>query len=59
MERGPIRYAKSGDVNIAYQVTGEGPFDLVVGHGFFSHLELDWAHPLLVASTSACRRLPA
>ena len=27
----PIRYAKSGDVNIAYQVTGDGPFDLVLG----------------------------
>jgi pimeloyl-ACP methyl ester carboxylesterase len=41
----PIRYAKSGDVNIAYQVTGDGPFDLVLVHGFFSHLELDWEHP--------------
>jgi pimeloyl-ACP methyl ester carboxylesterase len=41
----PIRYAKSGDVNIAYQVTGEGPFDLVLVHGFFSHLEIDWEHP--------------
>jgi hypothetical protein len=25
-----IRYAKSGDINIAYQVVGEGPRDLVV-----------------------------
>ena len=41
----PIRYAKSGDVNIAYQVTGDGPFDLVLVPGFFSHLELDWEHP--------------
>jgi pimeloyl-ACP methyl ester carboxylesterase len=41
----PIRYAKSGDVNIAYQVTGEGPIDLVLVHGFLSHLELDWEHP--------------
>jgi pimeloyl-ACP methyl ester carboxylesterase len=45
VERGPIRYARSGDVNIAYQVTGEGPFDLVLVHGFFSHLEVDWEHP--------------
>jgi class 3 adenylate cyclase len=37
----PIRYARSGDVNIAYDVTGAGPFDLVVVHGFFSHLEID------------------
>ena len=26
----PVRYARSGDVNIAYQVTGDGPFDLVL-----------------------------
>ncbi len=45
MDREPIRYAKSGDVNIAYQVTGEGPFDLVLVHGFYSHLEVDWDHP--------------
>jgi class 3 adenylate cyclase len=43
----PIRYARSGDVHIAYQVTGEGPFDLVVVHGFFSHLEIDWELPAL------------
>ena len=40
----PIRYARSGDVNIAYQVTGEGPFDLVLVPGFFSHLEIDREH---------------
>ncbi|HUF02524.1 MAG TPA: adenylate/guanylate cyclase domain-containing protein [Gaiellaceae bacterium] len=43
----PVRYAKSGDVNIAYQVTGDGPFDLVVVAGFFSHLEVDVEHPSL------------
>jgi class 3 adenylate cyclase/dienelactone hydrolase len=41
----PIRYARSGDVNIAYQVTGAGAFDLVLVPGFFSHLEIDWEHP--------------
>ncbi len=41
----PISYARSGDVNIAYQVTGDGPFDLVLVPGFFSHLEIDWEHP--------------
>ncbi|MGH3134184.1 MAG: adenylate/guanylate cyclase domain-containing protein [Gaiellaceae bacterium] len=41
----PIRYARSGDVNVAYEVTGEGPFDLVLVPGFFSHLEIDWEHP--------------
>jgi class 3 adenylate cyclase len=39
--RAPIRYARSGDVNIAYQITGDGPFDLVLVPGFFSHLEID------------------
>jgi len=40
-----IRYAKSGAVNIAYQVTGGGPFDLVLVSGFVSHLDSDWLHP--------------
>jgi pimeloyl-ACP methyl ester carboxylesterase/class 3 adenylate cyclase len=36
------RYAQSGDVNIAYQVTGDGPFDVVYVPGFVSHVELAW-----------------
>jgi len=40
-----IRYARSGEVNIAYQVTGGGPLDLVLIPGFFSHLEIDWELP--------------
>src|SRR5947207_4458498 len=36
------RYAKSGDVNIAYQVTGDGAFDLVFVPGYVTHLELHW-----------------
>ena len=39
------QYAKSGDVNIAYQVVGDGPFDLVFVPGFISHLDLQWADP--------------
>ncbi len=39
------RYAKSGDVNIAYQVLGDGPFDLVFVPGFVSHLECGWEEP--------------
>lgn len=38
-------YAKSGDVNIAYQVVGDGPPDLVLVPGFVSHLENDWDEP--------------
>ena len=40
-------YAKSGDVHIAYQVVGEGPIDLVLIHGFISHLEIQWEDPAL------------
>jgi pimeloyl-ACP methyl ester carboxylesterase len=40
-----VEYAKSGDVNIAYQVTGEGPFDLVFVPGYVTQLELQWAMP--------------
>lgn len=36
------RYARSGDVSIAYQVLGDGPFDLVWTPGALSHLELRW-----------------
>jgi pimeloyl-ACP methyl ester carboxylesterase len=39
------RYARSGDVNIAYTVVGDGPFDLVYIQGFVSHVELAWRVP--------------
>ena len=42
------RYAKSGDVRIAYQVTGSGPFDLVFMPGFVSNLDLWWENPVWV-----------
>lgn len=38
-------YAKSGDLHIAYQVSGDGPEDLVFVPGFVSHLEYDWERP--------------
>src|SRR5262245_2113557 len=41
----PVRYARSGDLNIAYQVTGDGPIDVVLISGFVSHLEKDWEEP--------------
>jgi class 3 adenylate cyclase/esterase/lipase len=43
------RYARSGDVSIAYQVTGDGPFDVVHVPGFVSHVELTWDVPGMVA----------
>jgi pimeloyl-ACP methyl ester carboxylesterase len=39
------RYARSGGVNIAYQVAGDGPFDLVFVPGYVTHLELAWRLP--------------
>jgi len=39
------RYARSGEVNIAYQVVGAGPLDLVLVPGFVSHLDNDWEEP--------------
>lgn len=54
MEHGIVRYARSGDVNIAYEVTGQGSLDLVLVSGFVSHLDNDWAHP---ASAAFLQRL--
>src|ERR671936_445211 len=43
------RYARSGDVNIAYTITGTAPLDLVFIPGFVSNVELDWGDPLRAA----------
>ena len=40
-----VRYAKSGDVHIAYQVFGKGPENLVIIPGFISHVEHVWDSP--------------
>jgi pimeloyl-ACP methyl ester carboxylesterase len=46
MARSPItRYTKSGEVNIAYQVIGDGPADLVYVPGFVSNIEVMWEDP--------------
>ena len=41
-----IKYAKSGDVHIAYRVFGDGPRDLVLIPGTLSHAEIYWEFPL-------------
>ena len=41
------RYARSGEVGIAYQVFGEGELDLVLAFPFLSHLDLMWESPPL------------
>ena len=35
-----VRYAKRGGFNLAYQVVGEGPVDLVMAPGWATHLDL-------------------
>jgi class 3 adenylate cyclase len=42
MDLPETRYARSGDIHIAYQVAGEGELDLVYVPGFVSNLELNW-----------------
>jgi pimeloyl-ACP methyl ester carboxylesterase len=54
------RYAKSGDLNIAYQVAGDGPFDLVYVPGWISNVELMWdepAHAHMLGRLSSFARL--
>ena len=48
------RYAKSGDVHIAYQVVGEGPVDLVLVQGWVWNVELFWEDP---GWSAFCERL--
>ena len=49
MERAETRYARSGEVNVAYQVVGDGPFDLVLVPGFISNVEYGWEEPGLAS----------
>jgi len=39
------RYAKSGEVSIAYQVIGDAPITLVYAPGWISHVEVMWEDP--------------
>jgi class 3 adenylate cyclase len=54
------RYARNGDSHIAYQVTGDGPVDVVLVSRWISHVEAGWDHPLFarwrrrLASFSRC-----
>src|SRR4029453_10873706 len=43
------RYAQSAGVNVAYQVVGHGPVDVVYVPGWVSHVELAWELPELAA----------
>jgi class 3 adenylate cyclase len=57
MPVGPeTRYARSGDLSIAYQVVGKGAYDVVAAPGFVSNVELDWQIP---AQADFLRRFPS
>ena len=43
------QYARRGDVNIAYQVMGDGPVDLLCAPGFISNVDLYWTEPRVTA----------
>jgi pimeloyl-ACP methyl ester carboxylesterase len=56
------KYARSGDVHIAYQVMGNGPIDLVVVPGWVTHVEYNWEEPLALRFferlAAFCRVIP-
>ena len=43
-----VKYTKSGDIHVAYQVVGTGPVDLVLGFSGISQLEVTWEEPGMV-----------
>lgn len=43
----PVRYARNGDVSIAYSVSGSGPVDLLFISGFVSHLDIARTSPVV------------
>jgi len=45
MESIRTRYARNGDIHIAYQIFGDGEIDLVFVPGFISHIENSWDEP--------------
>ncbi|WP_246693458.1 hypothetical protein [Mesorhizobium sp. M8A.F.Ca.ET.161.01.1.1] len=49
------RYALSGEVRIAYQVVGQGSFDLVFVPGFISNLDLHWEDEVIPDSCGGFR----
>jgi len=44
IQRPETKYARSGEVHIAYQVFGDGDLDIVLVNGYVTHLELVWEH---------------
>ena len=49
VEAPAIVYTQSGDVSIAYAISGQGPPDIVFVHGYIGNLEVEWDEPGHVA----------
>ena len=45
MQAPEVHYARSGSIDVAYQVLGDGPLDLLYIPGWISHLDLYWEEP--------------
>jgi pimeloyl-ACP methyl ester carboxylesterase len=45
MRRPDTKYVAVGDADVAYQVLGEGPSDLLFFNGLGSHVEMAWENP--------------
>jgi class 3 adenylate cyclase len=50
--RPEVRYARNGEVSLAYQVVGDGPRDLLLVSGYLSNIEYAWIYPSLSAFLS-------
>ena len=50
------RYARSGEVHLAYQVIGDGPRDVVLSLDWASHLEVLWEQPFVQELLTALAR---
>lgn len=50
MERPETKYAAVGDADVAYQVLGNGPTDLLFCYGLGSHVEYNWQAPSFAAA---------
>ena len=53
-----VHYARNGDVNIAYQVHGAGPIDLLMSPGWISHLLIEWEEPTVARFLERVRSFP-
>ena len=47
MDRSDTKYVAVGDADVAYQVRGEGPLDLLFCYGLGSHIEFNWQVPVI------------